>query len=175
VLDFRKLEAKREPLKFIPQDINSLICQTVEGYRIIVEKAGLKLRTDLEMHLPLVSCDKDKLVQVISNLISNALKFTKSGEIRIATAVEGNCIKVLIRDTGIGIKKEDFPKIFETFSQVTTDLTLKVKGTGLGLALSKKIIEEHKGTIGFDSQYQKGTTFYFTLPIAEEKQWKKAS
>ncbi len=175
VLNFQKLEEKHKPLKFSLYNINDLIRQTIESYRIVAEKAGLKLKAELAENLPLVNCDKDKLIQVVSNLISNAIKFTKMGEIRITTALEGNCVKALISDTGIGIKKEDYSKIFKTFGRIVTNSTLKIKGTGLGLAISKKIIEEHKGVIGFDSCYQKGSTFYFTLPIAEEKQWKKAA
>ncbi|MDP3682642.1 MAG: ATP-binding protein, partial [Ignavibacteria bacterium] len=103
---------------------------------------------------------------ILQNLLSNAIKFTKpGGDIQVlARQSEGEMIKIFIKDTGVGISKENLVKIFRTDSTVTTKGTENEKGTGLGLLLCKEMIERHGGTISVESELEKGTTFSFTIP-----------
>jgi signal transduction histidine kinase len=109
--------------------------------------------------------DRDKLMQVIINLISNAIKFTHEGCIVCSARVSGENIIVSISDTGVGIREEDKKYIFKKFSQVGDNLTNKPKGTGLGLAICKHIIEVHGGQIWVESEIGKGSDFSFSIPI----------
>ena len=116
--------------------------------------------------LPKAAFDRDKIAQVLTNLINNAIKFTDDGSVTITTEKSESGIQASVKDTGIGIKEEDMNKLFESFSQIVTEKGRKTGGTGLGLAISRKIIEHHGGKIWTESEYGKGSTFLFVLPVS---------
>lgn len=171
VLDFHKLEDGKMVLKMEENDINEVARETCNVMLPIAKEKNLKLITDLTEGLPKVKFDKDKITQVLSNLVNNAIKFTEKGGITIATTMgrDSNIIKVSVKDTGIGIKDEDKPLLFQKFTQLERGLERKTGGSGLGLAISQEIINMHKGKIWYESKLGKGTTFYFVLPIKERR------
>ena len=133
----------------------------------LFEAKKLKLVRDIEPDLPAVTGDQDRLIQVVINLISNAVKFTDSGSITCSARRDDGELVVSVTDSGIGIAPADQPKVFEKFKQVGDTLTDKPKGTGLGLPICKEIVEYHGGQIWVESTPGQGSTFSFTLPIAE--------
>ncbi|MDP3790492.1 MAG: PAS domain-containing sensor histidine kinase [Candidatus Omnitrophota bacterium] len=165
VLDFQKLDAGMMKLKFEENNINDIIREVHLAMLSLVSKNRLKFNLKLENKLPRANFDKDKIIEVLNNLISNAVKYTKRGSITIASIKGDNSIQVSVTDTGCGIKEDDMPKLFKRFSQVER----KVGGSGLGLAISKEIIEIHKGKIWAESEFGKGTTVHFVLPITERR------
>lgn len=165
VLDFQKLEFRKTEFPMEDVDMNSLIHVVHHQMILLADKKGLGLTVQLAKDLPRTRINRDKIIQVLINLINNAIKFTDKGSITITTSQGTNFIQVGIQDTGYGIKNEDIPKLFQEFVQ----LQRKVGGTGLGLSICKKIIEGHKGKIWAESELGKGSTFYFTLPIKERR------
>jgi len=164
VLDFQKLQSGRA--KFNMQDnlINSVIENVYNTMAGTVSKKGIELRLALDNALPKVTFDNDKMIQVLTNLVSNAMKFTDKGSITIASRRIENSIRVSVIDTGCGMKQEDLPKLFQQFQQLGSG-NRKTGGTGLGLAISKDIVEKHGGRIWVESEFGKGTTMHFLLPI----------
>ncbi|MBA3271161.1 MAG: response regulator, partial [Acidobacteria bacterium] len=124
------------------------------------------LRTEVAPALPTVIGDSDRLIQVMINLISNAVKFTSEGSITCRARLDGPRLVVSVTDTGVGIAPADQPKVFERFKQVGDTLTDKPKGTGLGLPICREIVEHHGGRIWVESAPGKGSTFSFTLPAS---------
>ena len=169
VLDFQKLDSGR--MKFDMQEncINKTVRDIHKSMVSAVENKGLKLAIQLEDDLPQVKFDYDRIVQVLTNLIGNSMKFTEEGSITLATRRIENVVQVSISDTGCGVKEEDMPKLFCKFEQLATNGERKTGGTGLGLAISKEIIEEHWGKIWAESEFGKGTSFRFLLPITERR------
>ena len=165
VLDFQKLQSGRAKFNMQDNSINNVI-ETVYNTMIkTVKKNGAEFRLALDNTLPKVAFDSDKIIQVITNLVSNAMKFTEKGSITIATHRIENSIRVSVSDTGCGIKQEDLSKLFLQFQQLGSGGNRKTGGTGLGLAISKDIVEKHGGRIWVESECGKGTTFHFLLPI----------
>jgi len=118
-----------------------------------------------------VRADERKVKQVVLNLLSNAVKFTPDGgSISVRATLDTDCVEVAVRDTGIGIALEDQAAVFEEFTQVGRDYTKKAEGTGLGLALTKRIVELHGGRIWLESAPGEGSTFAFTLPLTQAKE-----
>lgn len=168
VLDFQKLDSHRMIMHLTQNNINQLVNEVRESFILEARNKGLELSAELEEGLPLIFLDTDKITQVLSNFISNALKFTKNGKITLKTKLLENAIQVSVEDQGIGIHREDIPKLFKPFSQLAKANERKSGTTGLGLAISKKIIESHyNGKIGVESVFGQGSTFYFVLPIKE--------
>jgi signal transduction histidine kinase len=122
----------------------------------------------LEPQARILAFDQDKIIQVLNNLISNAIKFTDSGGITVSSVCStgSNTLEVRIQDTGCGIKEEDMVKLFEKFQQLG-EVHQKCAGTGLGLAICKEIIHQHGGKINVESKAGQGSCFYFVLPINE--------
>lgn len=170
VLDYQKLDARQMEFIQAESSINDVILEVGRGFEIPLRKKGLSLRFELDEGLPRLVFDRDKMVQVMSNLISNALKFTDRGEVRLSSGRVGdNAVQVSVEDDGIGIREEDLHKLFKSFSQIETGLSRKTGSTGLGLALCKKIVEAHHGKIGVSSVYGQGSRFYFILPVKERR------
>ena len=126
---------------------------------------GLKLVTQPVTVPLMLEGDRDRLIQVLTNLINNAIKFTETGQIAVSLDKMDGKVKVGIADTGIGIAPEHQDLIFERFAQVKDRRQGKPTGTGLGLAICKEIVEHHKGEIWVESELGKGSTFFFTLPL----------
>ncbi len=165
VLDFQKLQSGRAKFNMQTNSINNAI-ETVYNTMVkAVKKNGVDLRLAFDDTLPKVIYDNDKIIQVLTNLVSNAMKFTEKGSITIATRRIENSIRVSVADTGCGMKEEDLPKLFQQFQQLASGGSRKTGGTGLGLAISKDIVEKHGGRIWVESEFGKGTTFHFLLPI----------
>jgi signal transduction histidine kinase len=120
--------------------------------------------TEIDDSLPLITCDRRRVRQVLLNLISNAAKFTQEGSVTLKAHRNGNEILFAVIDTGPGIAPENQEMIFEPFKQ-TLDGLKEGSGTGLGLAISKRFIEAHKGILWLESEVGQGTAFYFKLPI----------
>lgn len=165
VLDIAKMEAGKIEWKMEPLKIEELIDRAIAATSGLFTHKDLQLLKDINLDLPVVIGDKDRLLQVVINLISNGVKFTERGSITIKAQTENEAIRVSIIDTGTGIKEADQPKVFEKFKQVGDTLTDKPKGTGLGLPICKEIIEHHGGQIWVESEIGKGSNFSFTLPI----------
>ncbi len=143
-------------------DVNILIENAQSTLKHLAKDENIKLSLDLMPHIPPICIDKDMLSRVITNLISNAIKHSKSStEIKISTLQVEQSIQISIQDYGKGIPEEEKPNIFQKYPS-----SKRTIGTGLGLYISKQIIDAHKGKIWFESETGKGTTFYFTLPIA---------
>jgi len=148
------------------QDINKVIAEAGQSFTLPLKSKGLELHVHLEPDLPRLKFDTDKITQVLTNLINNAMKFTEKGSITLTSERAGdNAVKVSVKDQGIGIAKEDLGKLFQSFSQISTGTGRQTGGTGLGLAISKKIIEGHKGQLQVASVDGQGSTFYFILPV----------
>jgi len=165
VLDFSKLEQGKMELKIQPNSIKDAIEETAKTQKTAIEGKGLKLITEVEENLPKINFDYDKIIEVLLNLTGNAQKNTDKGEIRVMAKKEGQNLVISITDTGIGIKADDLSKLFQDFKQIGGSAERAKGGTGLGLAISKKIIEMHKGKIWVESEFGKGSTFSFSLPL----------
>jgi signal transduction histidine kinase len=120
---------------------------------------------DLKEEIPSIYGDEDRLMEVFKQILDNAAKFTKRGKIIVEASKTGEMVKVCVKDTGIGIRKEDRQNIFEGFTQVDGSHTREQEGLGLGLPIARKIVELHGGRMWMKSKQGKGTEFFFTLPI----------
>ncbi len=175
VLDLSKMEAGKIEWKHESAPISEILGQAIAATTSLFEHKGIVIIKDIAAELPYVSCDRDRIVQVVINLLSNALKFTDNGSVTVTSrrlvnndciAENGqDCIMVSIVDTGIGIAEKDQKNVFEKFKQVGDTLTDRPKGTGLGLPICKQIVEYHGGRIWVESRPGNGSVFSFVLPI----------
>jgi signal transduction histidine kinase len=150
-----------------PESLAQLIEQAITALRVKARDKGLELLTDIPQDLPPVNIDYHRISQVLRNLLSNAIKHTSSGgKINASASLADKNIRVEITDNGEGIPPEDLPNMFERFYRVDKSRTRPGGGSGLGLTIAKRLIEAHGGTIGVRSEYGKGSSFFFTLPIA---------
>ncbi|MCI0693875.1 GAF domain-containing protein [candidate division KSB1 bacterium] len=165
VLDLAKIEAGKIEWHMETLNVPEIIERATAATSSLFDSSDLKLKKDVDAGLPEIIGDQDKLIQVVINLISNAVKFTDKGSVTCRAKESNGEIVVSIVDTGMGIAPEDQPKLFEKFKQVGDMLTNKPKGTGLGLTICKEIVEHHGGRIWVESEMGVGSTFSFALPI----------
>jgi two-component system CheB/CheR fusion protein len=162
-LDLSRLESGKLQLKITDFDINKLVEETISETSLLSPGRAVYFKPKGEL---IVHADHEKIGQVISNFLSNALKYSdKETTITITAAKENDNIKVSVADKGIGIKTKDQEKLFQRFYRVEGDKMKNISGFGIGLYISREIIQRHKGAIGVESEEGKGATFYFTLPI----------
>jgi signal transduction histidine kinase len=167
ILDLSKIEAGRMELERSAFDLPGALQNALTLVRERAQRHGIALALAIEPGVGTVQADERKVKQVVLNLLSNAVKFTPDGgRVELRARRERDRIEVSVHDTGIGIAREDHEAVFEEFRQVGRDYTKKAEGTGLGLALSKRFIELHGGSIRLHSEPGKGSTFTFTLPMA---------
>jgi len=173
ILDLEKIKAGKYEFKYEELEINSIIEQSVVLNQSYADQFGMKLSVDMHFEEAYIKADKNRLLQVLSNLISNAVKFSKlGGEVKIISEIQGEQIKVSVVDNGIGIPDDSKYKIFQSFSQVDSSDTRSKGGTGLGLSISKLIVEKMGGEIDFESVAQEGSIFFFTLPTVIKGEFK---
>lgn len=166
ILDLSKIEAGRMALKQAEFDLPQMLESTTLLIQERAAKHGLNLKLDIDERLGGIVGDERKLKQVLINLLTNAVKFTPDGgHIELKAAPAGNAVEIAVKDTGVGIAPEEQATIFEEFHQATTNDGRNQEGLGLGLALSKRFVEMHGGTIRVRSQPEQGSTFTFTLPL----------
>lgn len=188
LLDLSKIEAGKMEFRFEKTNINlpvELVKNTLESW---AKEQNITINLNLDSSLPVVYIDTQRMEQVITNLISNAIKFTKeNGTIEVETSrISGDeirnnnffntipehlskeYVKISVKDNGIGIAKENWGKVFEQFKQIENSLSRKVGGSGLGLPIAKRLMDVHKGFIWLDSEVNKGSTFYLAIPIMSE-------
>ena len=163
LLDLSRIEAGESKPAFATVKTRDLIDEATEELRPQVESKGLDYKVEAPYDLPVVRVDRSQVERVLANLVVNAIRYTQHGEIRISAQPRGNSVVVSVSDTGSGIPQEYLPHIFEKFVQVPGATT---GGAGLGLAISRLIVEAHGGQISVQSEPGKGSTFTFTLPIA---------
>ena len=169
VLDLSKVEAGQVELEVAPFSLHEALERGVVMVRERATKDGVQVTHTADPDIDLIAGDERRIRQVIFNLLSNAVKFTPAGgSVDVsATQVNGE-VSVAVADTGPGIAAEDLERIFEEFQQTEAGLE-QLEGTGLGLALSKRLVELHGGRIWVDSESGKGSTFVFTLPVEGTK------
>ena len=168
ILDLSQIEARRLPLVKERVELKrDVIEAALDTIRPLAERKGLYVRTELAEPLPVVLADQVRLRQVMINLLTNAVRFTERGGITVRVAQEGGELHISVRDTGAGIPAEELPRIFGEFYQVRAGEKPQKGTSGLGLAISKQLIELHGGRIWVESQKGVGTTFHFTVPLAE--------
>ena len=132
----------------------------------IADKKNIKIEIDMDSNLSRIHADEDKFVQIMYNLVDNAIKFSYENSIvKIEVRKKGDMVEITVKDTGIGIKVEDQYKIFKPFSQIDSFFSRKSQGTGLGLSLVKQIVNLHEGYVWFKSSPEKGSTFAFVIPV----------
>lgn len=166
ILDLSKIEAGKMELQYgvflVPEAIDE-VHTILKG---LASKKHLELKTVILTEVKNIEADRVKFKQVLYNLLSNAIKFTpENGKIILEAGVMDDMLQLSVSDTGIGMKSEDQQKVFKEFWQADSSFARKYEGTGLGLALTKRIVEMHGGKIWFESEYGKGSAFYFTLPL----------
>jgi signal transduction histidine kinase len=175
VLDFQKLNAGK--LEFHMRD-SSIVAVVEDAYNTMLphaRKNDVTLAMEVEPELPLVTFDYDRVIQVLQNLVSNAIKFTpQGGRVLVSAHRCDDSVALRITDTGCGIPKQDLSRIFEQFYRVTRP-GREIKGTGLGLAIVNKIVAGHGGRIDVESEVDKGTTFSVVLPIRSSADPQKPS
>jgi len=166
ILDLAKVEAGRLELNLATFDLPAAIDNALTLVRERAMRHSLALATKIDPQLGDLNADERKLKQILLNLLSNAVKFTPDGGmITVGARLLGDMVEIAVSDTGIGIAPEDQAKVFEEFKQVGTDYKRKAEGTGLGLALTRKLVELHGGAMRLESEPGKGSTFAFTLPL----------
>ena len=171
ILDLAKIEAGKMPVHVEPVDIGQLVRELSQTIEPMVRRKSLEYRVELAPEMPVLETDRTKVKQIVLNLLSNAVKFTHQGYIGISArpAEDNDGVMLEVMDTGIGIKEDDLPKIFEDFRQVDQSSTREYGGTGLGLSITKKLLHLLGGTIRVHSAPGQGSTFSLWLPKRSEE------
>jgi PAS domain S-box-containing protein len=169
LLTISKIESGKSDLQISSVNICELVENTVLDCRTLGQEQGVRLDCEVPQTGIDVRLDSDKTKEVLMNLISNSLKFTpEGGWAKVTCARRGSRVLLTVQDSGVGIAKEDIPKLFDKFTQFGRKYGPGEKGTGLGLAIVKKLVEKHGGTIEVESEIGKGTTFVVSLPLVAE-------
>ncbi len=169
ILDMAKIEAGKMNLNFETINLHTAVAPAHDTMRSLIDGERVNFIWDVPEDLPELEADAIRLRQILLNLLSNAAKFTEDGEIRLHAYAEDEKIHLKVADTGIGIAPEDFDKLFMPFAQADSSNTRTASGTGLGLPITKWLIEMHQGSISFTSQPNEGTTFHVILPLRQSK------
>jgi signal transduction histidine kinase/DNA-binding NarL/FixJ family response regulator len=168
ILDLSALDVHRFGLTMEVADIGRVIEEAAAVVRGLYQAKHLYLKINTQADLPLIRMDVTRIRQVLINLLSNASRFTPTGGVTITTTLVNQDIQVAVTDTGIGIEAKNIPKVFEEFGQVDGSISRPHEGTGLGVPLSKRLVELHGGKMWLQSVSGQGTTFFFTLPWQTE-------
>jgi len=169
LLDVSRIESGRGfKIKKVPIDARGIILENVDLFKSQTEKHIFKV--NLAPDLSKIEADKDKIDRVMENLLSNAIKFSpEGGKITVSVEEARGELKISVADTGMGIAKKDLPHVFEKFYRTDAASSQAIGGVGLGLSITKHIIESHGGKIWVESETGKGSTFSFTLPTGTNK------
>lgn len=166
LLDVSRMQAGRFSLAPEPMALAEVAKGALEPLAPLAARKGLTLVNRVPATLPALEADPQRIGQVLSNLLANAIKFTpEGGRIELRALREGEHLRCEVEDTGVGIASEDFPKLFQRFSQLDSSYTRRVGGAGLGLSIVKGLVEAHGGTLGVQSELNRGSVFWFTLPL----------
>ena len=170
ILDFSKLKNHEIIIQKKPVDIKSIAEMVLLLSRHLLNGKNIELVNEIPDDAPAVLGDDNRLQQILLNLLGNAVKFTNSGEVKISMDKSNDLeLTIIISDSGIGIPKEKFDSIFQSFEQVDASISREYGGTGLGLSITRTLIELHGGKIWLESEVGEGSKFFFTLPISNEK------
>jgi two-component system sensor histidine kinase/response regulator len=171
LLDLSRIESGKIGLKFEELDLRGSIEFILSSLKTQTDGKSIQLKMEIPEELPSVYGDREKVEQILTNLVGNATKFTpEGGEISVSAKPfeeEGNMVAISVKDSGIGIPEDQLERIFEKFHQVEDSLRRSITGTGLGLAITKGLVEAHHGKIWVESEVGKGSTFTFTLPMSK--------
>lgn len=168
ILDLSKIEAGQLEIDIKQFNVRESIEKVVRSLEPIAEKKNISLTNTIAPEVNKLTNDRRRFEQILINLINNALKFTNKGSIHLECTVNGQKLVTRVMDTGIGIKPEDLDKLFQTFQQIDAGLTRNHEGSGLGLSICKRLVEKMGGKISVQSEWEKGSTFTFTLPLEPE-------
>ncbi|MFN2465574.1 MAG: sensor histidine kinase [Candidatus Dormibacteria bacterium] len=167
ILDASHIDTGRVPLHIASVDVRTLVDEVLRELEAQFE--GHEIRVEVDDSVPAVTADEAKLRQVVVNLLTNAIKYSPNGEpITIEASSASDMVRVAVRDQGIGIRETDMARLFKKFTRIPDPSTRKVPGTGLGLYIVKGLVELQGGRIDVTSEYGKGSTFAFTMPVARE-------
>jgi signal transduction histidine kinase len=170
ILDITRIEAGRMPIQIVAFNVPELVKEVAIELEPIIAKSGLDFVIKIPADLPTLRTDRQKVKQILVNLVSNALKFTQKGSITIRAQMVGNStVEIAVIDTGIGIAKADHAKIFEDFRQVDSTPRRAYGGTGLGLSICRRLTTMLRGTLKVDSRLDHGSTFTLALPVVLKK------
>jgi len=165
ILDLSKIEAGKLEIAFQEVDLPSVVDQVIASMHHIAESKALKLTCDLSSEASKVKGDPVRVREILTNLVSNAIKFTPTGSVAIRGMPVGAMAEISVLDTGIGIEPAAHQRIFEEFQQASDKISRSYGGTGLGLSIARKLVELQGGQMGLESEPGKGSRFWFTLPI----------
>lgn len=169
LLDASKLESGTMRLELASIELRGLLDELRETMEPLAREKGLRMEEALPPDLPLIEADRAKLRRILVNLVSNAIKFTsRGGRVTMRAAREDGLIRISVSDTGVGIAPEDVKRLFDKYEQARSRATRGEKGTGLGLYITKQLVELHGGEIKVESEVGKGSTFSFTIPAAQD-------
>jgi signal transduction histidine kinase/putative methionine-R-sulfoxide reductase with GAF domain len=167
ILDMAKIEAGKMTLTFDTIDLIESAKIASTTIRSLMDESRVKFIWDIPTQIPAIQADAVRIRQILMNLLSNAVKYTDSGTIRLTIRHVQDHILITVADTGIGIAHRDYEKLFKAFEQVDNTTTRTAGGTGLGLPITKWLVNMHQGDIWFDSELNKGTTFHVTIPLVQ--------
>lgn len=168
ILDISRLKQGEIKLDLRSENLIDIVSSVIYVFQFLVKEKDVIIQQQIPNNIPLIMVDGERIKQIVYNLIGNAVKFTECGSIIISAEVKEDWIEISVEDTGIGIPEAKLSTIFEAFVQVHSDAARRYGGTGIGLSITKKLVELHGGKIWGVSQIGKGTKFTFTLPIAEK-------
>ncbi|MCZ7669042.1 MAG: ATP-binding protein [Chloroflexi bacterium] len=174
ILDMSKIEAGRMGLRYEEIDIVQMAHDIIATASPLAEAKNLALHLNLSDEVDTVEADRTRLRQILWNIMGNAIKFTQAGSVTSAWRGKGKDLLFGIRDTGIGIDEENVSIVFEQFRQIDGNLNRSVGGTGLGMPITRRLVELHGGEIWIESIMGQGSTFWFTVPIHQYYRLKKS-
>lgn len=169
ILDFSRLKHADIALSPKPVNLRSITDLVLNFSRILVSSKEITFHNNIDDRVPLVHADEDRVQQILTNLIGNAIKFTTVGQVTIDARKNTDLVEISVSDTGIGIPREKLSVIFESFEQADGSISREFGGSGLGLAVTKNLVELHGGRIWVNSEEDRGSVFTFTLPIASDQ------
>ena len=175
ILDISKIESGKIEIKIEKIQLNKLVDQILSTLKPLIKGKDLRIECNSISKKQIIYADRIKLKQIIYNLLSNAIKFTIEGKVSLEFWDKQNLWEFRVEDTGIGIAEEDFNLIFKDFKRIKSPYVEKIPGSGLGLALTKRLVNLHGGDIHFSSKIGKGTIFTFTIPKRYREKEKHAS
>lgn len=169
LLDFSKLRGTELHLQWVPVDVFQLVELVLSLVQPLVGEKPLLLQNHIPKNIPLAYADENRLQQILHNLIGNAVKFTHEGKVTLSAEIKDHAIHISIADTGIGIPSEKQNRIFEAFEQGEGSISREYGGTGIGLSITKKLVELHQGTLTVQSGVGNGSIFSFSLPLSKNQ------